>query len=297
MERAGRAASDPGAQRRAPAWALFVGPYGVYLLVFLVLPFANVALLSVYRHSPTRIAIAEFTLANYAKLLEVYYATLFLRTLRLALVVTAVCVILGYPLAYLLARSTSRVMALGLFLLIVPLMVSTVIRVFGWVVILGSEGMVNQALRLLGAGDGVRLLYTEGAVILGLTQQSLPFMVLPLMAAIERISPSLEEAAQNLGANWGQMFARVIVPLSMPGLVSGALLVFSVSMSAFITPALMGGRRVRMVGQQIYEEVLTAYDWPAAASLTIVLSALMLGIVGLALGVTRRRARLETAPR
>jgi ABC-type spermidine/putrescine transport system permease subunit I len=143
----------------------------------------------------------------------------------------------------------------------------------------------------------VRLLYTEGAVILGLTQQSLPFMVLPLMAAIERISPSLEEAAQNLGANWGQMFARVIVPLSMPGLVSGALLVFSVSMSAFITPALMGGRRVRMVGQQIYEEVLTAYDWPAAASLTIVLSALMLGIVGLALGVTRRRARLETAPR
>ena len=190
------------------------------------------------------------------------------------------CVVLGYPLAYLLARSTSRIMALGLFLLIMPLMVSTVIRVFGWVVILGSEGLVNQALRLLGAGEGVRLLYTEGAVILGLTQQSMPFMVLPIMAAIERISPSLEEAAQNLGASWAQMFARIIVPLSMPGLVSGALLVFSVSMSAFITPALMGGRQVRMVGQQIYEEVLTAYDWPGAASLTIVLSALMLGAGG-----------------
>jgi ABC-type spermidine/putrescine transport system permease subunit I len=97
-------------------------------------------------------------------------------------------------------------------------------------------------------------------------------MVLPIMAAIERIPPSLEEAAQNLGASWGQMFARTILPLSMPGLVSGALLVFSVSMSAFITPALMGGRRVRMVGQQIYEEVLTAYDWPGAASRPIVLS-------------------------
>jgi ABC-type spermidine/putrescine transport system permease subunit I len=120
-------------------------------------------------------------------------------------------------------------------------------------------------------------------------------MVLPIMAAIERISPSLEEAAQNLGASWGQMFARVILPLSMPGLVSGALLVFSVSMSAFITPALMGGRRVRMVGQQIYEEVLTAYDWPGAASLTIVLSVLMLALVGLAVWATARRARLQTA--
>ncbi len=279
----------------SPAWVLFVGPYGVYLLVFLVLPFVNVALLSVYLHSPTKIAVAEFTAANYAKLWEPYYANLFLRTVRLAVVVTAVCMVLGYPLAYFLARSTSRIMTLGLFLLIMPLMVSTVIRVFGWVVILGSEGLVNQGLRLLGAGEGVRLLYTEGAVIIGLTQQSLPFMVLPIMAAIERISPSLEEAAQNLGASWGQMFARVIVPLSMPGLVSGALLVFSVSMSAFITPALMGGRRVRMVGQQIYEEVLTAYDWPGAASLTIVLSVLMLALVGLAVWATGRRARLQAA--
>lgn len=279
---------------RSPTWALFVGPYGVYLLVFLVLPFVNVALLSVYLHSPTKIAVAEFTGANYAKLWEPYYATLFLRTLRLALVVTAVCAVLGFPLAYVLARSTSRILTLGLFLLIMPLMVSTVIRVFGWVVILGNEGLVNHALRLLGAGE-VRLLYTEGAVVLGLAQQSMPFMVLPIMAAIERISPSLEEAAQNLGASWGQTFARVILPLSMPGLVSGSLLVFSVSMSAFITPALMGGRRGRMVGQQIYEEVLTAYDWPGAASLTIVLSALMLALVGLALWITRRRARLETA--
>src|SRR5882762_46054 len=187
-----------------PYWVLFVGPYGLYLLVFLVLPFANVALLSVYLHSPTKIAIAEFTTANYSKLWELYYANLFFRTLRLSLAVTVVCVALGYPLAYLLARARPRMMTLGLFLLIMPLMVSTVIRVFGWVVILGNEGLINQALRLAGAADGVRLLYTETAVILGLAQQSMPFMVLPIMAAIERIPPSLEEAAQNLGANWGQ---------------------------------------------------------------------------------------------
>jgi ABC-type spermidine/putrescine transport system permease subunit I len=284
-----------GRGQPSPYWVLFVGPYGLYLLVFLVLPFANVALLSVYLHSPTKIAIAEFTTANYAKLWELYYANLFFRTLRLSLAVTVVCVALGYPLAYLLARARPRIMTLGLFLLIMPLMVSTVIRVFGWVVILGNEGLVNQALRRLGAGDGVRLLHTEGAVIIGLAQQSMPFMVLPLMASIERISPSLEEAARNLGASWGQMFTRTILPLSMPGLLSGVLLVFSVSMSAFVTPALMGGRRSRMVGQQIYEEVLTAYNWPGAASLTIVLALLMLGLVGLALWASRRRARLETA--
>src|SRR6266568_3316355 len=242
-----------GRERPSPYWVLFVGPYGLYLLVFLVLPFANVALVSV------------------------------------------VCVALGYPLAYLLARARPRIMTLGLFLLIMPLMVSTVIRVFGWVVILGNEGLVNQALRRLGAGDGVQLLHTEGAVIIGLAQQSMPFMVLPIMASIERISPSLEEAARNLGASWGQMFTRTILPLSMPGLLFGALLVFSVSMSAFVTPALMGGRRSRMIGQQIYEEVLSAYNWPGAASLTIVLALLMLGLVGLALWASRRRARLETA--
>ncbi len=280
--------------RPSPYWVLFVGPYGLYLLVFLVLPFANVALLSVYLHSPTKIAIAEFTTANYSKLWELYYANLFFRTLRLSLVVTVVCVALGYPLADVLARARPRIMTLGLFLLIMPLMVSTVIRVFGWVVILGNEGLVNQALRRLGAGDGVQLLHTEGAVIIGLAQQSMPFMVLPIMASIERISPSLEEAARNLGASWGQMFTRTILPLSMPGLLSGALLVFSVSMSAFVTPALMGGRRSRMIGQQIYEEVLSAYNWPGAASLTIVLALLMLGLVGLALWASRRRARLET---
>ena len=278
--------------RPSPYWALFVGPYGLYLLVFLVLPFLNVALLSVYLHSPTKIAVAEFTGDNYAKLWDLYYANLFWRTLRLSLVVTGVCAVLGYPLAYFLARSRPRIMTLGLFLLIVPLMVSTVIRVFGWMVILGSEGLVNQGLRLLGAG-GVRILQTEGAVIIGLAQQNMPFMVLPIMAAIERIPPSLEEAARNLGASWWQMVARTILPLSMPGLVSGSLLAFSVSMSAFVTPALMGGRRSRMVGQQIYEEVLTAYNWPGAASLTIVLSVSMLALVGLALGATGRRARQE----
>src|SRR5262249_23205764 len=177
----------------SPYWSLFVGPYGLYLLVFLVVPFLNVALLSVYLHSPTKIAVPQLTGGNYAKLWEVYYANLFWRTLRVSLIVTGVCVALGYPLAYFLARARPRVATLGLFLLIVPLMVSTVIRVFGWMVILGSEGFVNQGLRLLGASEGIRILHTEGAVIIGLVQQNMPLMVLPIMAAVERVSAASEE--------------------------------------------------------------------------------------------------------
>src|SRR5262249_56024429 len=116
----------------------------------------------------------------------------------------------------------------------------TVIRVFGWVVILGNEGLVNQALRGLGAGEGVRILHTEGAVIIGLAQQGMPFMVLPIMASIERISPSLEEAARNLGASWGQMFLKTLLPLRMPGVVSGSLPALRVSMSPFVPPAPIG---------------------------------------------------------
>ena len=298
-------ASDPAlaleapAQLRAakrarawPVWTLLTGPYAVFLLVLLIVPFASMAVISVYHYSPTRIALPELTLDNYRKLFDLYYLRLFGRTLRLGLITTIVCVVFGYPLAYWLARAGPRVQTLGLFLLIMPLMVSTVIRVFGWIVILGRKGLVNQALVGLGL-DPVRILYTETAVIIGLVNIFMPFMVLPLMAAIERIPPSLEEAARNLGANWWQMFRRTILPLSLPGLISGCLLVYSVSISAFVTPALMGSSRERMAGQQIYDEVLVSFNWPSASSLALSLVLLTLLLLFWAVFATRRAARLE----
>jgi putative spermidine/putrescine transport system permease protein len=195
-------------------------------------------------------------------------------------------------LAYCLARARPRWQAVGLFLLIMPLMVSAVIRVFGWIVILGRKGLVNEALAALGL-EPVRLLYTDTAVVIGLVNVFLPFMALPLMAAIERIPPNLEEAAQNLGANWYQMFRRTILPLSLPGLISGSLLVYSISISAFVTPALMGNSRERMAAQQIYDEVLVSFNWPSASSLALTLVLLTLALMFSALYTTRRAARLE----
>lgn len=281
--------------RVRPVWTLLVGPYALYLLVLLIVPFANVALFSVHAYSPTKVALPELTLANYLKIVDPYYARLFGRTLRLGLITTAVCALLGYPLAYFLARARPRVVTLGLFLLIMPLMVSTVIRVFGWIVILGRKGLINKALMALGL-EPLKLLYNETAVVIGLVNIFMPFMVLPLMASMERIPPNLEEAARNLGANWRQMFQRIILPLSVPGLISGCLLVYSISISAFVTPALMGSPRERMVGQQIYDEVLVSFNWPSASSLALILVLLTLVLLFSALYATRRLSRLETRP-
>jgi ABC-type spermidine/putrescine transport system permease subunit I len=247
---------------------------------------------SLHPYSPTKVFLPELTIDNYLKIFDLYYVRLFGRTLRLGLITTAVCVVLGYPLAYCLARARPRWQAVGLFLLIMPLMVSAVIRVFGWIVILGRKGLVNQALVALGL-EPIKLLYTETAVVIGLVNIFVPFMVLPIMASIERISPSLEEAAQNLGADWYRMFRKVILPLSLPGLISGCLLVYSLSISAFVTPALMGSPRERMAGQQIYDEVLVSFNWPGASSLSLTLVLVTVALMFGALFATRHAGRRE----
>jgi len=172
----------------------------------------------------------------------------------------------------------SRWLGLCLFLLVTPLMVSSVIRIFGWLVILGRRGLVNAALAAAGF-EGVDLLYNVPAVVVGLAELLLPFMVLPLMTAIETIPRSVEEAARNLGATPLQLFRRVLLPLSLPGLVSGSLLVYSVSISALVTPALMGGRKVRMLGNLVYDEVLTSMNWPFASSIAVVLLAFTVAVM------------------
>src|SRR6202023_3063255 len=146
--------------RTRPIWAFLTGPYAVFLLLLLLVPFANVAMYSLHTYSPTKVFLPELTLDNYRRIFDLYYVRLFGRTLRLGLITTAVCVALGYPLAYSLARARPRWQAVGLFLLIMPLMVSAVIRVFGWIVILGRKGLINEAFAAFGL-EPVRLLYTD----------------------------------------------------------------------------------------------------------------------------------------
>lgn len=250
---------------------LFVGP-GLFLFIaFFFAPLLLMGIISFLTYSPTKLWVASLTLANYQRLIDPYYVSVTWSTVKIGLATTLGCVFLGYPLAYFLARTQSRQRDLYLFLLIAPLMASTVVRVFGWLIILGRHGMVNRLLLALGFSDRVQLLYNPFAVVLGLTELLMPFMVLPLMAAIESIHPSVEEAARNLGASGPRLFRRVILPLSLPGLISGSLLVYSIAISALVAPALLGGPRVHMLGNVVYSQVLTGLNWPFASSVAIVL--------------------------
>jgi ABC-type spermidine/putrescine transport system permease subunit I len=275
-----------------PFWAILVLPLALYLAIFLVVPFINIIVLSFYTYSPTRIWTPEPTNANYLALIDSAFLTVLLRTLRLGLLCTVICVFFGYPLAYFLARAERRVAMIGLFLLVTPLMVSTVIRTFGWLVILGRRGLINSTLDAVGF-DRLPLLYNETAVVAGLVNVFLPFMVLPLMASIERINPALEEAARNLGASWFDTFRRVIFPLSRPGLISGCLLVYSAAISAFVIPVLMGGARVRVVGRLIYDQLLISYQWPSASAIATLLVIATTSLSFIALAITRRTSRQE----
>ena len=279
-------------RRQRPFWTVLVLPLALYLVVFLVIPFINIVVLSFYTYSPTRIWTPELTTANYVGLADASFLTVLLRTLRLGLVSTLVCVVFGYPLAYFLARAERRVALIGLFLLAMPLMVSAVIRTFGWLVILGRNGLVNGAITALGL-DRLSLLYNETAVVIGLANVFVPFMVLPLMASIERINPTLEEAARNLGASWFATFRRVILPLSRSGLISGCLLVYSAAISAFVVPMLMGGARVRVIGRQIYDQLLISYQWPNASAIATLLVIATTCLAFVVLALMRRRARKE----
>ena len=271
--------------------AALVAPGLGILTLFLFVPLALIIGLSVLTYSPTKIWLPVLTAVNYQKFFHPYYVGVMWTTIKIGLLTTAMCAILGFPVAYFLARAPARWLGVWLFLLVTPLMVSSVIRIFGWLVLLGRRGLVNATLEAAGLG-GVDLLHNVPAVVIGLTELLLPFMVLPLMAAIETIPRSVEEAARNLGANSLQLFWRVLLPLSLPGLVSGSLLVYTVAISALVTPALMGGRKVRMLGNLVYDEVLTSMNWPFAATIAVILlvvtAAVMLGYLRTMRGLARR---------
>ena len=274
-------ATDSTSMRRRDRLQLgfLVGPTALYLLLFFVIPLGIIFVYSFLKRGVYGQLVWEFNLQNYVRVVDPLYLQIFWRSAVLATASTVGCLLLAYPFAYYIARRESaRSRNLLLVLVMIPFWTNFLIRTYAWRVILGTDGPINSFLMWTGlVNEPLTLLFTEGAVLVGLIYGYLPFMVLPLYAAIERIDFSLMEAAADLYANGWQAFRKVLLPLSMPGVIAGCILVFIPSLGAFVTPDLLGGAKTVMIGNLIQGQFLTARDWPFGSAISMLLMVAVLG--------------------
>jgi putative spermidine/putrescine transport system permease protein len=256
-----------------------VVPVVLWLSFFWVLPLVMALFMSFREFDPQTIIGVKLTLQNYIRLLtDSFYLQAFGRTMWIAAISTLLSILLGYPAAYHVFRLRSQKQRAVLTLvLLVPVMLSLVVTAFAWMLLLGPNGFVNRILMGFHlASEPLRLLNTEIGVIIVLVYSFSPYMVLSINAALENIDPSLTRAARILGATSWQAFWKITLPLSVPGILSGALMVFSLSAAAFVTPYVIGGNRVKVIPLLIYNFAVTLFDWPDAAALCVLLVVLMI---------------------
>ena len=258
-------------------------------LVLLVAGFLVPSLVMLF--SPPGVDPAEIFVRFGEMLTDPYDLRIIGRTVGIALIVTAICVSLGFPIAYLLARSTSRWAGVLLALAIFPLLLSNVVRTFGWLVVLGSNGAIGQALVGLGLVDKApQLLYTELAIVLGLTQLFLPLAIISCYSAVAQVDAGLDDAARGLGASRTRTFWSIVIPLSLPGIVVAATLVFAGSVTAYTTPYLLGGSGQRMLSTQLFSYSSVTIDWASASATALIMTILVFLVSGLSSLAARRGA-------
>ena len=263
--------------RNAFAASAFLGPPAVWIGAFFVLPMIAIVLLSFWRVVDYNI-VSDFSLDNYEKLFRPLYLTVFWRTIKISLLVTLISLCIGYPVAYYLARKTNRFRLTLVVLVILPLWTSYLVRTYAWMLILGTNGAINQALQALGLTDEpiTWLLYSDFAVTLALVHIYMPFLILPLYAVLEKLDPTILEAAKDLGGGRWQTFLKVTLPLSLPGVATGCLFVFIPSMGSFVTPELLGGTRSILIGSMVAQQFGAAYDYPLGSAMSLAIMAIIL---------------------
>ncbi|QGW80357.1 ABC transporter permease [Variovorax paradoxus] len=262
-----------GSTPKAVAWWLSA-PALLLFAALLVVPLALTAVLSFNVYDPaTGPKTGEFTLEHYTQVFtDSYYHGIFWRTFWISGLVTLICVLVGAPEAYVLSRMRNPWRSILLLVVLAPLLVSVVVRAFGWSMLLGPEGAVNALLGLVGIGP-VKMLYTEIAVIVALVHVMLPFMVIPVWTSLQKLDAGVENAALSLRASHFTTLRRIVLPQVMPGILSGSLIVFGLAASSFAIPGLLGGRRLKMVATVVYDEYLHELNWPLGAAVALVLLA------------------------
>lgn len=250
-----------------------------WLMLFVFMPNLMIIATSFLTRDDAHLVKMVFSLDNYTRLFDPLYAEVLLHSLNMAVIATLCCLVIGYPFAFILARLPERVRPLLLFLLIVPFWTNSLIRIYGLKLFLSTRGYLNEFLLWTGIIDTpLRIMYTPEAVILGLIYILLPFMVMPLYSSIEKLDKSVLEAARDLGANKLQTFIRIIIPLTMPGIVAGSLLVMLPSLGLFYVSDLLGGAKNLLIGNVIKSQFLNIRDWPFGAATSICLT-LVMGIL------------------
>ncbi|MCW2473645.1 MULTISPECIES: spermidine/putrescine ABC transporter permease PotB [unclassified Symbiopectobacterium] len=260
-----------------------------WLMLFVFIPNLMIIGTSFLTRDDADLIALVFTLENYTRLSDPLYASVLLHSLNMAVIATLCCLLIGYPFAFILARLPEKIRPLLLFLLIVPFWTNSLIRIYGLKIFLSTRGYLNEFLLWAGIiDDPLRIMYTSQAVVLGLVYILLPFMVLPLYSSIEKLDNAYLEAARDLGANKWQSFIRIVIPLTMPGIIAGCLLVLLPAMGLFFVADLMGGAKNLLIGNVIKSQFLNIRDWPFGAATSICLTLVM----GLMLFVYYRAARL-----
>ena len=269
-----------------------VAPATIFVVVGLLGPMLLLFRYSFNQFIPGKFMVDGLTLANYVKFFpDPYYYAVLGRTIRVAVVCTVACLVAGFPLAYVLARTQSRYKNLLVIAIVLPLFVGNAVRSAGWIVVFGNKGALNSALMGLGLiKSPFEIMYTETAVIFGIISVNLPFMVLTLQGVIEGIGRHLEEAAFNLGAPPWAVFRRVLWPLAVPGISAGVILTFILAMNAYATPVLLGGPKIQMMGPLVFDQFLQQNNWPFGGAVAFILMTVTLLLSAAAnLFVNRKR--------
>ncbi len=279
-------------RREAVSAGFLLGPATVLVCLMMVAPLALLARYSLNRFDPTQLMIAAVTARNYVRFFsDPFYLGVLATTIRVSVIVTAVCLLLGIPMAWRLARTRSRWKSAYVMIIILPLFIGATTRTAGWMILFARGGMLDVAMGALFGMRGLDLMYTETAVIVGIISINLPFTILTLQSVFEGLDPRLEEAAASMGAAPSRCFRRVIMPLSMPGVLIAGALCFILGMNAFATPLLLGGPRFQMMAPLLFWEFSNNNDWPFAGVLAFVLMASTLALTLLANVAVPRRYR------
>ena len=247
-------------------------PYLIWMIIFILIPLVLVVYYGVTIDTDTGVTLS---LDNFKRLMEPVYFKVFTRSIQLAAISTVICLLVGYPIAMILAGSTFRHKSIMVMLFVLPMWMNFLLRTYAWLTILERNGILNTLLSFIGLPT-INILYTETAVILGMVYNFLPFMVLPIYSVISKIDHSLIEAAEDLGANSTTVFRRVVLPLSLPGVMSGITMVFMPAVTTFVISRLLGGGQHTLIGNLIEQQFLLVGDWQFGSTISLVMMVIIL---------------------